>query len=68
MSRIVVDNVQVLTAGTRYDQEERTKDGKPIRTTVVTLAATPANAERIAWPPPKARSSWRSGIRSMSFR
>ena len=48
MSRIVVSNVQVLTSGTKYDQEESRKDGKPIRTTVVTLAVMPADAERIA--------------------
>jgi pilus assembly protein CpaB len=48
MSRIVVGNVQVLTAGTKYDQEQSRKDGKPISTGVVTLAVTPADAERIA--------------------
>jgi pilus assembly protein CpaB len=48
MSRIVVTNVQVLTSGTKYDQEASRKDAKPIRTTVVTLAVTPADAERIA--------------------
>jgi pilus assembly protein CpaB len=48
MSRIVVANVQVLTAGTKYDQDESRKDGKPIRSTVVTLAVTPPDAERIA--------------------
>jgi pilus assembly protein CpaB len=48
MSRIVVGNAQVLTSGTKYDQEESRKDGKPIRTTVVTLSVTPADAERIA--------------------
>jgi pilus assembly protein CpaB len=48
MSRIVVSNVQVLTAGTRYDQEASRQDGKPIQTTVVTLAVTPTDAERIA--------------------
>src|SRR5687767_1466870 len=32
MSRAVVSNVQVLTAGTRYDQEQA-KDGKPIPST-----------------------------------
>jgi pilus assembly protein CpaB len=48
MSRIVVSNVQVLTAGTKFDQEESRKDGKPIKSTVVTLAVTPADAERIA--------------------
>jgi pilus assembly protein CpaB len=47
MSRAVVSNVQVLTAGTRYDQE-LSKDGKPIPSTVVTLMVTPEDAERIA--------------------
>lgn len=47
MARTVVSNVQVLTAGTRYDQEE-SKDGKPQRSTVVTLAIQPADGERIA--------------------
>ena len=47
MSRAVVSNVQVLTAGTRYDQEQA-KDGKPIPSTVVTLLVTPEDAERIA--------------------
>ena len=48
MSRIVVTNVQVLTAGTKFDQDQSRKDHKPIKTTVVTLAVTPADAERIA--------------------
>ena len=47
MTRVVVSNVQVLTAGTRYDQENA-KDGKPIPSTVVTLLVTPDDAERIA--------------------
>jgi Flp pilus assembly protein CpaB len=39
----------VLTAGTRYEQEQgSTRDGKPIPSTVVTLMATPNQAERIA--------------------
>jgi Flp pilus assembly protein CpaB len=42
-----VSNVQVLTAGTRYDQQEA-KDGKAQRSTVVTLAVLPADGERIA--------------------
>ena len=45
---MVVSNVEVLTAGTRYDQEESRKDGKPIRSTVVTLMVSPLDAERIA--------------------
>jgi|SRR5206468_10945195 len=48
MSRVVVSNVQVLTAGTRYDQGEAQKDAKPIPTSVVTLMVQPADAERIA--------------------
>jgi pilus assembly protein CpaB len=47
MTRVVVSDVQVLTAGTRYDQE-KARDGQPIPTTVVTLLVTPADAERIA--------------------
>lgn len=47
MARTVVSNVQVLAAGTRFDQQEA-KDGKPIPTTVVTLLATPPDAEKIA--------------------
>jgi pilus assembly protein CpaB len=47
MARTVVSNVQVLTAGTRYDQQEA-KDGKAQRSTVVTLAVLPGDGERIA--------------------
>lgn len=47
MSRVIVSNVQVLTAGTKYDQEQA-KDGKPMPTTVVTLLVTPTDSERIA--------------------
>ena len=46
-SRVVLSNVQVLTAGTRYDQERATKDGKPIPTSVVTLLLTPDDAEKM---------------------
>jgi pilus assembly protein CpaB len=46
-TRVVVSNVQVLTAGTRYDQENA-KDGKPIPSTVVTLLVSPEDGERIA--------------------
>ncbi len=47
MARAIVGNVLVLTAGTRYDQDQA-KEGKPIPSTVVTLAVTPEDAERVA--------------------
>lgn len=47
MARTVVENAQVLTAGTRIDQEQA-KDGRPLPSTVVTLLVSPDNAERIA--------------------
>ena len=47
MTRTVVSNVKVLTAGTKYDQE-KAKEGEPIPTSVVTLAVLPDDAERIA--------------------
>jgi Flp pilus assembly protein CpaB len=47
-TRVLVANVPVLTAGTRYEQEQGTRDGKPIPSTVVTLMATPTQAEKIA--------------------
>ena len=48
ISRAVVSNVQVLTAGTRFDQEKARAEGKPIPSTVVTLLVTPEDAERIS--------------------
>jgi pilus assembly protein CpaB len=47
-SRVVVQNVQVLTAGAKYDDPEGRKQGKPIPSTVVTLMVKPADAEKIA--------------------
>ena len=47
MNRIVVPNVLVLAAGTRFDTAEA-KGGKPIPTAVVTFAVTPQDGERIA--------------------
>ena len=57
VSRVVVSNVQVLTAGTRFDQERARKDAKPMPTSVVTLLVSPdgRRAPR-RWPPTKARS------------
>jgi pilus assembly protein CpaB len=47
MTRTVVSNVLVLTAGTMLDQQQA-KDGKPTPSSVVTLAVMPTDAERIA--------------------
>jgi pilus assembly protein CpaB len=46
IARVVVSNVQVLTAGTRYDQAAA-KEGQSIPSTVVTLMVTPEDAEKI---------------------
>jgi pilus assembly protein CpaB len=46
VARVVVSNAQVLTSGTRYDQEAA-KDGKQIPSSVVTLLVAPEDAERI---------------------
>jgi pilus assembly protein CpaB len=46
-SRVVVTNVQVLAAGTKFDQDQA-RDGRPVPTSVVTLLVTPQDAERIA--------------------
>jgi len=45
-SKVVLANVQVLTAGTRIEQN--LKDGKPVQVTVVTMSVTPEQAERLA--------------------
>jgi pilus assembly protein CpaB len=47
VTRVVVSNVTVLAAGTRYDQEDA-KEGKTIRSSVVTLMVSPEDAERVA--------------------
>jgi pilus assembly protein CpaB len=44
-SKVVLSNVQVLTAGTRLEQEE---NGKPLQVTVVTLLVSPEEAEKLA--------------------
>lgn len=46
-SRVVLENVQVLTAGTMYDQD-KARDGNAIPAAVVTLLVTPRDAERLA--------------------
>ncbi len=48
ISRAVVSNVQVLTSGSRFDQEKARAEGKPMQATVVTLLVTPEDAERIS--------------------
>ena len=45
-SKVVLSQVQVLTAGTRMEQNQ--KDGKPMQVTVVTLLVTPDESERLA--------------------
>jgi pilus assembly protein CpaB len=45
-SKLVIGNVQVLTAGTKLEQKE--DKGTPIQVTVVTLLVTPEQAERLA--------------------
>jgi pilus assembly protein CpaB len=47
MTRVVVSDVEVLTAGTRMDAA-KARDGQPIPANVVTLLVTPDDAERIA--------------------
>jgi pilus assembly protein CpaB len=45
-SKVILSNVQVLTAGTRLEQD--TEQGKPVQVTVVTLLVNPEQAERLA--------------------
>ena len=44
-SKVVLSNVEVLTAGTRLEHDS--KDGKPMQVTVVTMVVTPDEAERL---------------------
>jgi pilus assembly protein CpaB len=45
-TKVILSNVQVLTAGTRMEQD--TKEGKPMQVTVVTLLVFPEQSERLA--------------------
>jgi pilus assembly protein CpaB len=45
-SKVVLSNVQVLTAGTRMEQSDN--ENKPVQVTVVTLLVNPEQAERLA--------------------
>jgi pilus assembly protein CpaB len=46
-SRVVLNNIQVLTAGTNFDQE-KSREGQAMPSRVVTLLVTPRDAERLA--------------------
>jgi pilus assembly protein CpaB len=46
LTRIVLSNVQVLTAGTAFEQD-KSKSGQAIPTTVVTLLLSPEDAEKV---------------------
>jgi pilus assembly protein CpaB len=46
ITKVVLQNIQVLTAGTRIEQDD--KEGKPVQVTVVTMAVTPEQAEKLA--------------------
>jgi pilus assembly protein CpaB len=45
-SKLILANVQVLTAGTRMEQDQ--EKGKPVQVTVVTLLVNPEQSERLA--------------------
>jgi pilus assembly protein CpaB len=45
-TRVILSNVQVLTAGTRMEQDQ--DKGKPVQVTVVTLLVNPEQSERLA--------------------
>ena len=46
ITKVVLQNITVLTAGTRLEQDD--KQGKPVQVTVVTMAVTPEQAEKLA--------------------
>jgi pilus assembly protein CpaB len=46
ISKLILSNVQVVTAGTRIEQDQ--DKGKPMQVTVVTLLVYPDQAERLA--------------------
>ena len=45
-AKVILSNVQVLTAGTRMEQDQ--EKGKPMQVTVVTLLVYPEQSERLA--------------------
>lgn len=48
ISRAVVDNVEIIASGTPYDAPPGNQEPREVPPTVVTLAVTPEQAERIA--------------------
>jgi pilus assembly protein CpaB len=48
IARAVVENVEIIAAGTPYDAELAAQQRRPVPPSVVTLAVTPEQAERIA--------------------
>ena len=46
VTKVIVSNVQVLTAGTKYEQD-KSKSGEAMPSTVVTLLLSPEDAERV---------------------
>ena len=64
MSRTVLSNVLVLTAGTKFDQEQA-KDGKAQPSSVVTLAVSPNTPSGSRWPRRRERFRWRFATPSM---
>ena len=59
-SKVVLANVQVLTAGTRMEQDQ--KDGKPVQVTVVTMSVRRSRPSAWRSRAPRARFSSRCAI------
>jgi pilus assembly protein CpaB len=55
VTKTIVSDVQVLTSGTRLEQEKERQDGKPVPSTAVTLLLSPADAEKVALAQEKGR-------------
>ena len=59
-SKLILSNVQVLTAGTRMEQDQ--EKGKPVQVTVVTLLVNPEQSERLALASTEGKIQLRSAI------
>jgi pilus assembly protein CpaB len=66
MSKVVLANVLVLTAGTRIEQDQT--DGKPVQVTVVTMASRQSRPSASRSRAPKERFSSRCVTRSIRVR